>query len=174
MLSIGKLARVAGYSRADIETSERVQQSLEVIDDRLDIVASHNRLLELCKAASKSGDSLKPVETQAANVVSSLCSRSNNAELNKVCTNDLYVSGFRGLRHILQLAKFLLRRLLLGDALLPEDLVDLFSLKDNIAEDQSKDFAYSLEILSRDRQTPQSRKDIAAKSVWRRVYLADE
>ena len=58
--------------------------------------------------------------------------------------------------------------------MLPEDLVDLFSLKDNAPGPQSRDYAYSLEILGRDRQTPQTRRDIASKCVWRRVYLADE
>lgn len=76
--------------------------------------------------------------------------------------------------YVIQLGSFLFRRLLLGDALLPEDLVDLFSLKDNTSEDQTKDYAYALDLLGRDRQTPQTRRDIAAKSVWRRVYLADE
>lgn len=73
-----------------------------------------------------------------------------------------------------QLGSFLFRRLLLGDALLPEDLADLYSLKDNASDEQAEDFANGLQLLDLDRQTPQIRRDIAVRTVWRRVYLADE
>lgn len=84
MLSIGKLARVAGYTRNQIESSERIQQLLEVIDDRLDIAASHDRLLDLCKSVSDARDVLKPVETQAAGATERLYSRVTHTEIQKV------------------------------------------------------------------------------------------
>lgn len=97
MLSLGKLARVAGYTRAEIDTSERVQQSLEVVDDRLDIVASHDRLMDLCRTVIDPRDALKPVETQATVLVGRLCSRVTNAEYIKVCRKTKAAATFIGL-----------------------------------------------------------------------------
>lgn len=84
MLSISKLARVAACTRAEAERSEPVQQTLEAIDDRLDIVASHDRLMEVCKTVLDPRDLLKPVETQATVLMGRLCSRATNAEVMKV------------------------------------------------------------------------------------------
>lgn len=86
MLSVSKLARVAACTRAEAERSEPVQQTLEAIDDRLDIVASHDRLMEVCKTVLDPRDLLKPVETQATVLMGRLCSRVTNAEVMKVST----------------------------------------------------------------------------------------
>ena len=84
MLSVAKLARVAACTRAQVEGSPQIQQNLEAIDDRLDIAASHDRLLDICKTVLDPRDLLKPVETQATVLMGRLCSRVSNAEIIKV------------------------------------------------------------------------------------------
>jgi nuclear pore complex protein Nup133 len=73
-----------------------------------------------------------------------------------------------------QLTTSLFEALLMGRALSTEDLADLLSVKDNEANEQAHDFAHALELLSRDRSTPQARMALAARTVWRRVYMRDE
>ena len=73
MLSLGKLAKVATLTRDQLCSSEAAQRSLEAIDDRLDIVATHDRLVELCRATLDARDFAKPVSSQAKACVSRLC-----------------------------------------------------------------------------------------------------
>jgi hypothetical protein len=84
MLSLGKLAQVSSFTRAEVSSSERVQLLLESIDDRLDLAASHDRLLSLCRDITDARDTLKPVETQAIVAVGRLCSRVTSPAIIKV------------------------------------------------------------------------------------------
>lgn len=75
MLSIGKLAKVAALTRSQLEHSEAAQRALEAIDDRLDVVTSHDRLIEMCKGVLDARDLAKPVEVQARRCAERLCAR---------------------------------------------------------------------------------------------------
>jgi len=154
MLSIGKLAKVAALTRSQLDQSEAAQRALEAIDDRLDVVTSHDRLVEMCRGVLDARDLAKPVEVQARRCAERLCA--GNAEAPKQLTTSLFEA------------------LLMGRALSTEDLADLLSVKDNEANEQAHDFAHALELLSRDRSTPQARMALAARTVWRRVYMRDD
>ena len=65
MLSIGKLAHVATLTRSQLQLSEAAQKSLEVIDDRMEIVACQNRLLETCRSTLDAKDILSIPGEQA-------------------------------------------------------------------------------------------------------------
>lgn len=61
----------------------------------------------------------------------------------------------------------------MGRTLRPEDLIDLLVLKANQAEDQVGDYATALDVLSRARDIPSGRAQMALLSIWRRVYIRD-
>lgn len=65
MLSIGKLARVAKMTRAQLQDSEEAQKVVESVDDRLDIVASHDKLLEACQSVLDARDLARNMQSQA-------------------------------------------------------------------------------------------------------------
>lgn len=81
MLSIGKLAKVAAFTRSQLDQSEAAQRALEAIDDRLDVVTSHDRLVEMCRGVLDARDLAKPVEVQARRCAERLCA--GNAEAPK-------------------------------------------------------------------------------------------
>lgn len=62
---------------------------------------------------------------------------------------------------------------MMGRTLRPEDLIDLLILKANQAEDQVGDYATALDVLSRARDIPSGRAQMALLSIWRRVYIRD-
>lgn len=90
MLSIGKLARMASYTRSQVEEVNQVPQQLLMVDERLDIVASHDHLLNLSRSILDPRDLLKPVETQATVLLGRLCSHVTNAEVMKVSSGAMY------------------------------------------------------------------------------------
>ncbi|TXT07474.1 hypothetical protein VHUM_03194 [Vanrija humicola] len=67
----------------------------------------------------------------------------------------------------------LISRLLAGDALDVEGLVDVLTLKDNIGG-RERDAAIALERLVADTALPEARKQVALISVWRRVFIRDD
>lgn len=64
-------------------------------------------------------------------------------------------------------------RLLAGQVLRTEDLVDVLTLKENVNE-QAGDFGAALDILIRAKDVPEARRRTALANVWRRVYIQDE
>ena len=75
MLSIGKLARVADMTRAEFASSEKAQRAIENIDDRMDIVQSHVRLIDACKEVLDPRDLARSAADQAKACTERLCSR---------------------------------------------------------------------------------------------------
>lgn len=74
MLSLGKLAKASTLTREQLQSSELVQRQLEQIDDSLDIVASQDRLLQVCASVMDARDKMRSVEQQATACADRLCS----------------------------------------------------------------------------------------------------
>ena len=79
VLSLGKLAKVATMTREQLSSDEDAVRELEDVDDRLDIVATHDRLIELCRLMLDARDLAKPVQTQAEACVQRLCGNQKEA-----------------------------------------------------------------------------------------------
>lgn len=73
LLSLGKLAKVADLTRDQLASSEGTQREIDAVDERLDVTATHERLIELCRVTLDARDLAKPVEAQAKECVARLC-----------------------------------------------------------------------------------------------------
>lgn len=174
MLSLGKLAKVATMTRDQLASSESAQREIDAVDERLDIAATHDRLIGLCRTTLDARDLAKPVQAQAQACVSRLCGNQSLpmqqvgfppfANLGRIGTDQLPS----------QLAHALFEGLLTGRALAPEDLIDLLSLKDNDSAEQISDYSNAVELLTRDKRTPSARLELALRIIWRRTLLHDE
>ncbi|KAM0753804.1 methyltransferase type 11 [Meredithblackwellia eburnea MCA 4105] len=154
MLSLGKLAKVAQMSRAEVE-SEQGQQVIEVFDDILDLVNAQADLQQAMVDTLSAGDLQLPVVEQAALVTT-------NVTL--------------GLEHYPAFAQYfpqLCQNVLEGTVVSPEDLIDLVTLQRNMA-DQGGDFFQALQIIERAKDLPEARKRIALQTIWRRIYIRDD
>ncbi|KAL1411896.1 hypothetical protein Q8F55_002882 [Vanrija albida] len=149
--SIAKLSAVAEIkSRGDNEERTRL---LESIDDELDIINVENALQDaIVLAAPTTG---YPKQPSAEGYVA------ENAKV--LVQRPAYT----------RLLTQLISRLLAGDALDVEGLVDVLTLKDNIGG-RERDAAIALERLVADNDLPEARKQVALISVWRRVFIRDD
>ncbi|GAA5875605.1 hypothetical protein JCM3774_006115 [Rhodotorula dairenensis] len=154
ILSLEKLTQLAQVDRSTLET-ETVQRALEAIDDNLDIVRTQESLASaFASRLSGSEARLSPGEQGAA-----ISSRIAPA-LHDRPTLSSMLSRLCG-------------RLLEGQVLRTEDLVDVLTLKENVNE-QAGDFGSALDILVRAKEVPDARRRIALANVWRRVYIQDD
>ena len=153
MLSTGKLSTLASLNRQQLDTSSAAQDACHKIDDRLDVAASHDRLLALCSGIFDARDNVRSSHRKAEKAAEVLCDL--HGPMREFIV-DLY------------------ERLIDGKVLRIEDLCDLYSLKRNDAESSFGDYAHAVELLIRDQVTPQIRLQVALKAVWRRVYAHDE
>ncbi|PWN48686.1 hypothetical protein IE53DRAFT_389101 [Violaceomyces palustris] len=158
MLSLSKLAYVAGLSIEEVATV-REQRQIEKIDDQLDLVSVHHRLLAVFEGALETGGgtlSVDDVEAAAERVTSSIASR--------LVDFPAFKSHFTALT----------KRLLKGEVLSSEDLIDLLTLKDPSADDSIDDFSTAVEVYIRAKDAPESRLRSCLRSIWRRTILADD
>ncbi|MBW0480464.1 hypothetical protein O181_020179 [Austropuccinia psidii MF-1] len=156
MLSLGKLCQLAETHAMDL-SSEKTLRDIEVVDDRIDIVDAQLRLCGLCNSVLNSQPqyALQPIDQQARVLREHLA----HNLVNRPAFQQLF-------------ERFLLQ-ILNGGALKIEDLIDLYSLKGNL-EDEREDFVIALDTLSRAKDLPPGRADLALKSVWRRIYIHED
>ncbi|GAA5919787.1 hypothetical protein JCM1841_005860 [Sporobolomyces salmonicolor] len=154
MLSLGKLTQIAQVTRETLET-EPVQRAIEVVDDNLDLVTSQQALRDVF-ASLLSGSESRLSPTQRGEAI---VERAAPALKKRPAFEQLFAK--------------LSARLFEGQALSAEDIIDLYTLKENVQE-QAADFAAALEVLVRAKDLPQARKQIALESIWRRVYTQDD
>ncbi|GAA5863802.1 hypothetical protein JCM1840_005771 [Sporobolomyces johnsonii] len=154
MLSLGKLTQIAQVTRQTLET-EPVQRAIEVVDDSLDLVTSQQGLRDVFTSLLSGSESRSSPTQQGEAIV------------------ERVAPALKDRPAFEQLFAKLSARLFEGRALSAEDLIDLYTLKENVKE-QSADFAAALEVLVRAKDLPQARKQIALESIWRRVYTQDD
>ncbi|CCM02415.1 uncharacterized protein FIBRA_04513 [Fibroporia radiculosa] len=154
MLSIGKLAHLAQLHEVQEVQNPISQKTLDSFHDGLDFVSVHETILDDLKSALVNVRGKQSLEAQV-----DVIARAKASQLSD--------------RRILQqIFKQLVRQLLQGKALSPEDLADVLSLKDNA--DSPGDYATALQILSRARNIPSARRLSAFRTVWRRIYIHDD
>lgn len=68
-----------------------------------------------------------------------------------------------------QLYMQLVRKILQGLALSPEELIDAYTLKDNL-DDRINDYYMAIEVLRRWKTTPELHQ-ASLRTIWRRIYL---
>lgn len=153
LLSLGKLAHVAQLSEHHLAI-EGEQSNLQAIDDQLDLIAVHEKLGKLLRSqltGRNFSDSTRQNEAIAAGLLRSR-------------------EGYEAFTtHYLTLAQ----RILHGEVVSSEDLVDLLTLKDTPA-DHLSDFVTALDVCLRATDLQQARLDTIVASVWRRAILHDE
>jgi nuclear pore complex protein Nup133 len=144
--------------------------TLAALDDELDLIAVQDALRDsLLSVTPPLRSTQTPLEAYVAAHLTNLRDR----------------PAFR------QLFVSLAQRVVAGEALEIEDLVDVLTLKDNRAE-EGGDGAVALDRLVRDsvrrqpgavdkagqadrsQELPEGRKQVALLSVWRRVFVRDE
>ncbi|GAA5848319.1 hypothetical protein JCM8547_004477 [Rhodosporidiobolus lusitaniae] len=155
MLSLSKITRLATVPSLSVLSSEQVQRALEPLDDALDLVNAQQGLhrlfgglmsgSELALGADEKGEAL------VERVAPALGDRPALAQHYAKLIGSVFA----------------------GQALTAEDLIDLFTLKENVGE-QAGDFATALDVLVRAKDLPESRKKVALESIWRRVYIQDD
>ncbi|GAA5885246.1 hypothetical protein JCM6882_009536 [Rhodosporidiobolus microsporus] len=154
MLSLSKLTRLATVDRGSL-ASELVQRTLEAVDDNLDLVNSQQSLHALF------ADRLSGSELQLS------AEEKGEALVEKVAPALGDRPAFA--QHYAKLTGCLFA----GESLTAEDLIDLFTLKENVG-DQAGDFATALDVLVRAKELPEARKKVALENIWRRVYIQDD
>ncbi|GAA5843798.1 hypothetical protein JCM9279_000149 [Rhodotorula babjevae] len=154
MLSLSKLAQVAQVDTQSIE-EVHVQQTLETLDDNLDLVNTQDGLLALFESL------LSGQET-----------RLSAAEQGEVIAARV-APGLEDRPALAQHLATLAGKLFEEQALSAEDLIDLLTLKENVGE-QAGDFAAALDVLVRAKNLPAERRQVALESIWRRVFIQDD
>ncbi|KAH9934994.1 uncharacterized protein B0H18DRAFT_1082732 [Fomitopsis serialis] len=147
VLSIGKLSQLAQLHE---ENGVVNQDVLDAFHDGLDFVSVHETLLEDLKSALASLRGRQPLETQIETIT--------QAKVSKLFDRAALQN--------------LVRQLLQGKALSPEDMADVLSLKDNASSPE--DFATALQLLARAQNIPDARRISAFRTVWRRIYIHDD
>ncbi|GAA6004642.1 hypothetical protein JCM10207_000965 [Rhodosporidiobolus poonsookiae] len=153
-LSLSKLTRLASLDLPSLQ-SEPVQRALEAVDDSLDLVNSQDGLATLFESL------LSGIETHLV------------AEEKGLAVTERVAPALSNRPAFAQQYAQLAGQLFAGQALTAEDLIDLFTLKENVGE-QSGDFATALDVLVRAKELPEARKKVALESIWRRVYIQDD
>ncbi|OSX65290.1 hypothetical protein POSPLADRAFT_1054050 [Postia placenta MAD-698-R-SB12] len=151
VLSIGKLAQIAQLHENNIPIDQSV---LDAFHDGLDFVSIHETLIDDLKSALAPLRGKQSLEKQVETIAETKASR---------------LSKRRALQHVF---KLLVRRLLQGKALAPEDIAEILSLKDNTNSPES--YATALDILNRAQNIPNARVKAAYRSIWRRIYIHDD
>ncbi|EPS98566.1 hypothetical protein FOMPIDRAFT_1061291 [Fomitopsis schrenkii] len=151
VLSIGKLSQLAQLHEVNGVVKQDV---LDAFHDGLDFVSVHETLLVSLKTALASLRGKQPLETQIEVITQAKASKL----LDRVALQNVF--------------RQLVRQLLQGKALSPEDMADILSLKDNWSSPE--DFATALQILARAQNIPDGRKISAFRTVWRRIYIHDD
>ncbi|GAA6029226.1 hypothetical protein JCM8097_003577 [Rhodosporidiobolus ruineniae] len=154
MLSLSKLTRLATLTLPSL-SSEPVQRALETVDDALDLVNTQQGLAATFAGLLSGGESRLASEEKGEVIVERVAPALNDRPA-----------------FAQQYAK-LTARLFDGKSLTAEDLIDLFTLKENAGE-HAGDFATALDILARAKDLPEARKQIALENIWRRVYIQDD
>lgn len=163
MLSLSKLTRLASPSLSlSTISSEPVQRALENVDDALDLVNSQQSLLSAFERYLSGSEATMGVEEKgevvAERVCTSLEERGAMAQVRRrlllfsVCSRLLppkeSANGSSVSSYDAQLYAKLTARLFAGQSLSAEDLIDLYTLKENTRENAG-DFATALEVLVR-------------------------
>ncbi|KZT70169.1 hypothetical protein DAEQUDRAFT_709105 [Daedalea quercina L-15889] len=151
VLSIGKLSQLAQLHEENGVVNQSV---LDAFHDGLDFVSVHETLRESLKTALASLRGKQPLETQIETIT--------QAKVSKLLDREALQNVFRQL----------VRQLLQGKALSPEDIAEVLSLKEN--RSSPEDFATALQILARAQNIPDVRKVSAFRTVWRRIYIQDD
>lgn len=163
LLSLGKLAYVANLEEESLAT-EGEQRKIQLIDDQLDLISVHEKLLALFTASLPERASTD-VARKAEIITSTLCQGLSGGieDEGSVATAP---GHFQHYQH-------LVFSLLQGQVLSSEDLVDLLTLKD-VTDDSMHDFVVALEVCLRATDLHSGRLEALVLSLWRRALLSDD
>lgn len=164
MLSLGKLSQVAQATHDTLD-SEPVQRAIEGVDDLLDLVNSQQNLEQQFRLKLSATELRAGVEQQAeiitSRVAPRLADRPAFAHVSPILNDSVTAMSLADfLFPCKQLYASLTAKLLRGQSLTPEDLVDLHTLKTNAGE-QAGDFAAALEILVRAKVSQPALSDVS-------------
>ncbi|GAA5922516.1 hypothetical protein JCM3775_005758 [Rhodotorula graminis] len=154
MLSLSKLAQVAQVDTQSIE-EVHVQQTLETLDDNLDLVNTQDGLLALFESLL-SGQDVRLSPAERGEVIAARVA-----------------PGLEDRPALAQHLATLVGKLFEERTLSAEDLIDLLTLKENVGE-QAGDFAAALDVIVRAKDLPAERRQVALESIWRRVFIQDD
>ncbi|CAO1614120.1 unnamed protein product [Parajaminaea phylloscopi] len=173
MLSLGKLNYLAQFDE-DALASHDEQRRIELIDDQLDLVSVHHKLIETFQAMIANAS---VAERRAA----ASAGRQGPAEIvGQRLLSSLHEEGQEAfVQHYLRLTG----RLLEGNVLTSEGLIDLLSMRDDADADHDQtraaadDLGTALEVALRAREAEglqRSRLSAITASIWRRALLRDD
>ncbi|ADV23780.1 Hypothetical protein CGB_H0250C [Cryptococcus gattii WM276] len=153
--SIAKLASMTdislrGPSEARDQTFQKIGRQLSLIDIQISL---RTYLLSLFPSTARS-------------------SRSISKHLGPILTRLSHRPGPESGSAFLALFYNLAERVIGGEAVDLEGMLDLLTLKDNVGrEDDGVD---ALRVLVLDRSLPKARSEVALLAVWRRIYIRDD
>ncbi|ORX97573.1 hypothetical protein K493DRAFT_336490 [Basidiobolus meristosporus CBS 931.73] len=155
MLSLAKLSFLATVEPTSLD-SENVQETLERMDDTLDLVTVHEVLRESYQAIIDTIENLSHKGNDQAAYISAI----NTGELYKVrpAMEDLYRQVVKGI--------------LDGQVLDSESLIDALTLPQNL-ENQVDNYRIALGVYRRAKDIPEDRMEYVLRTIWRRVILRD-
>ncbi|KAF5377077.1 hypothetical protein D9757_007737 [Collybiopsis confluens] len=149
-LSIGKLANLAHMRKSDERTNNGLHDAFH---DALDLVGVHEALLEEFNGVITNIRGRRSLDSQVDIII-----KEKAAVLTEKPEHAF-------------IFKNLVKSLLQGKALPIEDTVDILTLKDNT--DTAGYYATALHLLARC-SLPETRRQSAFRTVWRRIYLHDD
>ncbi|KIM87137.1 hypothetical protein PILCRDRAFT_64451 [Piloderma croceum F 1598] len=149
------LAESQGASDLQIK---HVHGNFSSFHDDLDFVSVLEKLVQEFKAVGAPTRGKHSLDAQVENIAKAKASG--------------LTRGGQAKTAFLQIFKNLVRDLLQGKALSIEGAVDVLTLKNNA--DTVEDYATALHLLARAQNIPDTRKQAAFRSVWRRIYIHDD
>ncbi|KAK9763950.1 hypothetical protein K7432_008952 [Basidiobolus ranarum] len=155
MLSLAKLSYLASVD-ATVLDSDKVQESLEQIDDSLDLVTVHEVLRESYHDILENMERIPKRNDDRIIHISVI----NTGDLHEVkpAMEELY--------------RQLVKNIMDGQVLDSESLIDVLTLPQNL-DNQVDNYRIALGVYRRAKDIPEDRMEYVLRTIWRRVILRD-
>ncbi|GHJ85452.1 hypothetical protein NliqN6_1854 [Naganishia liquefaciens] len=161
MLSISKLSlKVDEYSRSEEQMdSQSRQQTLGLIEDRLELAARTEHLVEIILDVGRPASTLHQQSTEK------VVQRYMSTKCQNLANYPNHIELFENIA----------KEAVSGQAITHEDLADLLSLKDN-AEEEVEDYVEAIQVcrVIPKEGTSSTRQSTCLRSLWRRIWLHDD
>lgn len=172
ILSLGKLGYLAQLDEGALAAPVE-QRKIELIDDELDLISAHHKLIEMFQTIISSASVTERRSAAGAG---------HRGVVELLGRRLLGVLQAEGQKAFVQLYLRLSSRLLDGAVLTSDDLIDLLTMKDYYSvneevQDDSGDFETALEVTVRAREAEglqRGRLSAILASIWRRALLRDD
>ncbi|KAH8928173.1 hypothetical protein BT69DRAFT_1346781 [Atractiella rhizophila] len=151
MLSIAKLCRIAELSTPDFNIKE-----IQLVDQLLDVMKSHERIRELIQRVADQQDA----------------ATRNRPERLKLAVLEILDARLTNYFGYPSLFNHIITEIMQHHTVSGEDIIDAFTLMESPDLDDP-DFCHALGILDKiQADLPTARAEFALKTIWRRLYIA--